>query len=48
MNNVRLYGFENCPYCKEIRTKFDEGGIDYIYVDIESEFESNERKLIFK
>jgi glutaredoxin len=35
MSNVRLYGFKDCPYCKDIRTKFDDGDIDYVYVDIE-------------
>ena len=35
MSNIRLYGFKDCPYCKDIRTKFDDGDIDYVYVDID-------------
>ena len=48
MNDVRLYGFKDCPYCKDIRTKFDEGGIDYIYVDIELKEHNKEVEKIME
>lgn len=31
---LRLYGFEGCPYCEELREYFDKDGLDYTYVDI--------------
>ena len=34
-NKIRLYGFNACPYCQEIKGLFDKDGLDYIYVDIE-------------
>lgn len=43
MSKVRLYGFKDCPYCQEIRSKFDKGDVDYVYVDIE--LEENEKEV---
>tara|TARA_R110002050_G_scaffold79261_4_gene169348 strand:+ start:10007 stop:10270 length:264 start_codon:yes stop_codon:yes gene_type:complete len=37
MSKVRLYGFEECPYCQELKDLYDENGINYDYVDIELE-----------
>jgi glutaredoxin len=41
---VRLYGFEGCPYCQELKGLYDKNNVDYTYVDVtldknEKEFE---------
>ncbi len=41
---VKLYGFDDCPYCQELKNKYNENGLEYIYVDVtlpENEGESN-------
>jgi glutaredoxin len=37
MSKVRLYGFEDCPYCQELKDLYDENGVVYDYIDIEVE-----------
>ena len=34
MNNVRLYGFEECPYCQELKEFYENDNINFTYVDI--------------
>lgn len=48
MSKVRLYGFKDCPYCQDIRGKFDNGNIDYHYVDIELKENQKEVDKIMK
>lgn len=31
---VKLYGFEGCPYCAELKGLLQENNIEYQYVDI--------------
>jgi glutaredoxin len=48
MNKVRLYGFEGCPYCEELKGLFEENEIDFTYVDIELVENVNEGEKIMK
>lgn len=34
---IRLYAFDGCPFCKELKDKFDNDGLDYDYIDINKE-----------
>lgn len=48
MNRVRLYGFEACPYCQELKEKFDSDNLDYIYVDIDLKENEAETKKVME
>lgn len=37
MSKVRLYGFEECPYCEELKTLYQENHVNYDYIDIEKD-----------
>lgn len=37
MSKVRLYGFEECPYCEELRALYEENHVSYDYIDINKE-----------
>lgn len=44
-SEIRVFGIEGCSYCEEIKTKLNEGNIEYRYIDIdlpENEKESDE------
>jgi glutaredoxin len=45
---TRLYGFDNCPYCNELKGLFDEGGIEYLYIDINEDKHDKECQKVFK
>ena len=35
MNNViKIFGFDNCPYCTELKTLLENEGVLYTYMDI--------------
>ena len=34
---VKLYGFDDCPYCQELKGLYDTNNIDYTYVDVMAE-----------
>lgn len=34
MSKVRLYGFEECPFCDELKKLYDENHVQFDYVDI--------------
>ena len=40
---VKLYGFEDCPYCQELKGLFDTNGIEYTYVDVMAD--ENEKEI---
>lgn len=47
MNRIRLYGFEACPYCQELKERFDNDNLDYVYIDIElKEYEAEVKKVM--
>jgi glutaredoxin len=43
-----LYGFDECPYCQELKGLYDETGIDYIFVDITLDEHEAECEKLFK
>jgi glutaredoxin len=45
---VRLYGFEGCPYCQELKGLYDENGVDYTYVDVTLEENEQEFEKVCK
>lgn len=45
---IRLYGFEGCPYCQELKERFDKDKIDYDYIDIDNEKYKDEVKKIME
>lgn len=34
MKMVKLFGFDECPYCKQLKELYDGNNIDYTYVDV--------------
>jgi glutaredoxin len=45
---VKLYGFEDCPYCQELKGLFDTNSIEYTYVDVIADENEKEVEKIFK
>ena len=45
---IRLYGFDECPYCQELKEMYDKNGIEYVYVDVTLEENEYESEKIFK
>ena len=45
---VKLYGFDDCPYCKELRGMYDENNIKYTYVDVTLDENEKESDKIFE
>jgi len=45
---VKLYGFDDCPYCQELKGLFDTNGIEYMYVDVTADENEKEAEKVFK
>lgn len=45
---VRLYGFDECPYCQELKGLYDENGVEYTYVDVTLEENEAECEKLFE
>ena len=45
---VRLYGFEGCPYCDELKGMYDENNINYTFVDVTLKENKRECDKIFE
>jgi glutaredoxin len=45
---VKLYGFDDCPYCQELKGLYDTNNIDYTYVDVMAEENEKEIEKIFE
>jgi glutaredoxin len=45
---VRLYGFEGCPYCDELKGMYDENNINYTFVDVTLKEHERESNKIFE
>lgn len=48
MNRIRVYGFDGCPFCKQLMEIFDKDNIDYVYVDIDLDENQEETNKIMK
>ena len=48
MNRVRVYGFDGCPFSKQLMETFDKDNIDYVYVDIDLDENQEETNKIMK
>ena len=35
MKRVRLYGYDECPYCQELKKLYENSNIEFTYIDIE-------------
>jgi len=44
---IRLYGFDECPYCQELKGMFDTNNIPYTYVDVSLEENEAECEKLF-
>ena len=48
MKKVRLYGFEECPYCQELKEIYEKDNIDFDYIDINLDENKEEIKRIME
>ena len=48
MNKIRLYGFDGCPFCSELKERFDKENLDYIYIDINLDENESEVKKVME
>lgn len=47
-SEIRVFGIEGCSYCEEIKTKLNEGNIEYRYIDIDLEENRVEADKVFE
>jgi glutaredoxin len=45
---IKLYGFDECPYCQELKSVYDKNNIEYTYVDVTLDENEKEIEKIFK
>jgi len=45
---IRLYGFDGCPYCDELKGLFDKNNVAYTFVDVTLDENERESNKIFK
>jgi glutaredoxin len=45
---IKLYGFDDCPYCQELKNMYDENGIKYTYVDVTLDENEKEINKVFE
>jgi len=48
MNRIRVYGFEGCPYCKELMEMYDKHNIEYYYIDVDLDENAEETEKIME
>jgi glutaredoxin len=48
MNKIKLYGYDNCPYCQELKKLYQNDNLVFEYVDIELEENKAEFEKIMK
>ena len=48
MNRIRVYGFEECPYCKELMEMYDKHNIEYNYIDVDLDENAEETEKIME
>ena len=47
-NEIKLYQFEDCPFCAKVRAKLDELKFEYKKINVSEDGESKERKKLFE
>lgn len=45
---VKLYGFDDCPYCQELKELYNKNNINYIYVDVTLDENEKETNKVFE
>ena len=48
MKRVKLYGYESCPYCQELKEHYEKNNITFTYVDINLDENKAEFKKIME
>ena len=48
MKKIRLYGFEDCPYCQELKSLMENDNMEFDYIDIENNKYEDEVKKIME
>ena len=48
MKRVKLYGYEDCPYCQELKEYYEKNDIVFEYVDVDLEENKAEFKKIME
>jgi glutaredoxin len=48
MKKIRLYGFEDCPYCQELKTLMENDNMEFDYIDIENDIYKDEVKKVME
>ena len=47
MGKIKLFQFENCPYCAKVRAKLDDKGLDYEKISVSRDRNDALRKELF-
>ena len=47
MKNIKLYGYNDCPFCKELMGYLNEGKIKYKYIDVTKDEHKVESEKLF-
>ena len=48
MKRVRLYGYDECPYCQELKNLYEKNNIDFTYIDVEDSENKKEFEKIME
>ena len=48
MNRLRLYGYDSCPYCQELKELYEKNNLDFTYIDIDLEENKAEFNKVMK
>jgi glutaredoxin len=48
MKRVRLYGYDECPYCQELKNLYEKNNIDFTYIDVEDSENKKEFERIME
>tara|TARA_Y100001937_G_scaffold125340_1_gene191945 strand:+ start:828 stop:1097 length:270 start_codon:yes stop_codon:yes gene_type:complete len=48
MKRVRLYGYDDCPYCQELKELYEKNNIEFTYIDVENPKYKEEFKKVME
>ena len=48
MKRVRLYGYDECPYCQELKKLYEKNNIEFTYIDVEDSENKKEFERIME